>query len=933
MRLYQKSLLLASVSILAASQAFAQDASSASTEQVVVTGSRTIKDGTQAPTPTTVVSAESLEAVAPNTLASGLNQLPQFLGSAQSENINRGKTNGVNGQNVLALRGLGVQRTLVLFDGRRFISANSLGTVDVNDLPAQLIKRVDIVTGGASAAYGSDAVAGVVNFILDEKFQGFKANAQVGIAGRGDYDNYKLGVAWGDDFAGGRGHVIASLDVYKINNPGLRFNEDRPWAKTIGTAITNPVAGARPTRIRIPDTRDSASSFGGLITTAGPLKGIQFGPGGVIQQHDYGTLTNGSFQNGGDSTAVYDPYGWSGFQRPQATGFLHATYDLTPDLTAFAEATTTYQHGGYVSYYQYHDQVTSNPLTIFQDNAFLPATVRSTMVANNISSFSMGRFDTEYGPIGFLSTQKVYSFATGLKGKVLGFDFNSHYSHGWSIFSLNASGFKEQNYYAAIDSVINPATGQAACRSTLLFGLNPGCVPYNPFGQGSPSAAAVSYVTGIGARKDKYQQDAASIDARRDLFSLWSDPITVAAGMEWREESLTRTTDATQVSTIDFTGVRGGPPAEANRQGGYQTGNDLPFTGSYSVIEGFTEVNVPVVKDLPLIKSFDMNLAGRLTSYSTSGEVETWKIGGVYSPIDELKLRGTLSVDIRAPNLSELDGAGIVRGATSCCVNPLTKVAVSFSGVNNAGNPNLQPEIARTKTFGAVYQPDWLSGFNLSLDYYDIKMTKALAVGTEQDTLNQCLLQSVPIACSQLVTVAPTFVIWRQVYQNLANARTTGVDLEANYSVPLWDGQLSTRLIVNYLTEESTQTVGAKKIDLAGQYNRPYWRGLFQGTYAWDTWSVTGQGRFSGAGKFNRTFVEGIDIDNNRVKPVMYFDLTVTKDLTFQNTPFQAYFTINNLFDRTPPNAGVSNGVLDATDPNYYDEIGARVTAGIRVSL
>ena len=901
------------------------------TGDIVVTGSRAITNGARAPTPVTVLTAGNLRAAAPNTLAEGLNQLPQFAGSLKSEGATLSRLTVGNGQNILALRGLGPQRTLVLLDGRRFAPANSIGTVDINTFPSQLIQRVDVVTGGASAAYGSDAVAGVANFILDTKFRGLKGEASLGISTRGDYENSKVGLAYGTGFAEEHGRIVASIDAYALGNPWKNFADDRDWARPIGNFINNPVAGQFPLRIRSRDTRASNSSYGGLITTAGPLRGIQFGPGGTIQQHDYGSFTGTAFQEGGNETAVVDEQGVGAYQKPLVTAFVHGEFDVSPKFTVFAEATHTYQKVGYYQFYQYHNATAGNPITIFQDNAFLPQSVRSIMTANNLASFSMGRYDDDGGPgLSITSKQRLTSLTLGFRGSVAGIDYNGYYSRGRTKFEVSGPGYIEQRYYAAIDSVIDPTTNQPVCRSTLLLGLNPGCVPFNPFGNGSPSAEAIDYVTERGFRTDRYAQDVAGLEGRTSLFSLWSDPVSIAAGGEWRKESLVRTSDPISTSVINFAGVRGGPAGEANRTGGFQTGNDLPFSGSYRVIEGFVEANIPIVKKAPFLDALDLNLAGRVTHYSTSGTVATWKIGATYQPIPDIRLRATQSVDIRAPNLSELYGAGNAGGGVAGNVHPITRIPLTFIGNTLVGNPDLVPERARTLTAGIVFQPEALPGFNASLDFYRIKISKVLGVTERQQTIDQCLLQQIPSACSQILSIDGSVVRWAQKYQNLARAETSGFDFEAGYSFDLAGGRLTARLIVNRLNKLSTTNPGAAPIDAAGGYSRPTWRGNLQLSYASGGWDVFAQTRYLGPGKLNVTWNEGVDIDDNSVSDVVYLDLTVNRTLT---KAVRAFVSVTNLLDKAPPWSPVNNAILTAADTSYYDQIGRRVVAGIRFNF
>jgi iron complex outermembrane receptor protein len=279
----RQALFGSTLALLATSTALSQEQETL--EAVVVTGTRIKRDGYSAPTPTTIVTQEDIAAAAPGTVADGLNQLPQFQGSSTPQ-AGGVSANGAAGSNFLSLRNLEPHRSLILLDGRRFVAATDSGATDINTLPQNLIERVDVVTGGASAAYGSDAVAGVVNFVLDTDFVGWKGNVQGGMSTYGDSESVKASIAHGRPLAGGRGHLLFSAEYYKSEGIGP-YDDNRKW-NTRGSGRINNTTGVGPRTLVVKDGATvSAATFGGLIT-AGPLAGTQFLPGGIPAPFEFG---------------------------------------------------------------------------------------------------------------------------------------------------------------------------------------------------------------------------------------------------------------------------------------------------------------------------------------------------------------------------------------------------------------------------------------------------------------------------------------------------------------------------------------------------------------------------------------------------------------------------------------------------------------------
>jgi outer membrane receptor protein involved in Fe transport len=914
------------------SAALAQDAAAADPEQVeevVVTGSR-IASGFQTPTPVTVASAAQLQAAAPGNLADALNQLPAFKGSTRTTGVpTTSGTSGAAGQNLLNLRGLGTQRNLVLLDGRRIVASNTLGATDINVLPQQLVSRVEVVTGGASAAYGSDAVAGVVNFILDTRFQGLKMEVQGGTSTYNDAKSARFAVAGGRSFLDGRLRLVGAAEYAPQDGIGLLEFGGRDWLEQPYGQIPNPVSTGTPRILVLPNVRISNASYGGLITS-GPLKGTAFGPGGAPYQFDYGTITGNAFQSGGEGP---NPVGALNPWQLRQNAFLHLDYDISDNLSVFAEGLYARMHSKAQSYYSF-TYGSQNQFTIFRDNAYLPDSVRSQMLAQNLQSFTMGKSQRDLPPVGLEQRTLLQRFATGINGRLPGnWSYSVSYVHGRTDQDMTQPNFtRNRRLYAAADAVRDPATGQVVCRSTLA-GLDPGCVPLNVFGVGSTSPEAAAYILGDATKYLELTQDVVSADMQGDLgrFALPAGPISVAFGVEYRKEKADQTVDPISMETTDVTGVRGAPAAFQGRYGGFQTFNPAPLSGAYSIKDGYIEVGVPLLKDVPFADSLSLNAALRRTSYSTSGAVTTWKAGLNYQVNSELRLRYTRSRDIRAPNILELFNS-LTQGSANVIINNVTTQSTSFS----SGNPDLNPEKADTTTYGGVFQPSWLPGFSVSADYYDIVLNDAIGAITPQLTVDQCAAGN-QLMCAQIETTASGSVRIFTRPINLSYIKTNGWDFEVAYSRDVFDGRLTARLVANKLNTFVTETPGSPPRETAGSVGaagQPKWSGVLQLNYQRGPISVMAQERYIGRGLIDSTLVEGVDINRNRVDAVFYTDLTTKYTVPINGHESEFFLTVSNLFNKDPPPAPPQSTTFQQpTNAALYDTIGRYYTLGVRVKF
>ena len=906
----------------AAAQTSQPPAPATAVEEVVVTGSRLQTSTFQTPTPVTATSAEDLKAAAPRNIADALTELPAFNNNTRSETPATAATGGTNGQNLLNLRGLGPARNLVLLDGRRLPATNSAGSVDVNVLPQSLVQRVDVVTGGASAAYGSDAVAGVVNFVLNTHFEGLKGEVQGGASTYADLPSGQASLAWGRSFFDGRGHLIASAEIAAQKGLDADETTGRYWFDHPAGQIPNPF-GSRPKVIVIPDIRNRLGTYGGLITT-GPLAGMRFLPGGQLAPFNTGNVVGSTFASGGDGAKIniaFSP------DQLRSNAFLHGEFDVNEHLTLFAEGMYAYSHVTSGNYINPHTG-TSNQFTIFSDNAFLPAPVRQALTTAGVTSFKMGRYESDFPLVEIETITDVERVVLGGRGAIGGgWRYDAYYTYGQTNQELRENNLSiNRNLYAAVDAVRDPATGNIVCRSTLS-GYDPGCAPLNLFGEGAPSQAAIDFVLGDSVKYLTIKQTVAAVNVNGDLgdrLQLGAGPIAVAAGLEYRKESADQTVDPLSPLTTDFTGVRGFPPSQQGRPGAFNFFNPLPLAGSYDIKEGYLEAGLPVLRDAPFARNLDINGAVRRAEYSQSGGVTTWKYGVNWEINDSVRLRFTKSQDIRGPNILEL-----FNSATQNSNNQIYQGRTTQTLTINSGNPDLKPEKAITLTYGVVLRPAWVPGLQMSLDYYDIAITDAIGSLSAQQTIDQCAAGN-QLLCQQITVTPQNTLIVLTHGLNLNIQKATGYDFEAVYSTQLADGRLSLRLLANHQTEAYVQAPGSAPTLNLGEPTSPDWRASLQARYVRGPWSLFLQERYISESKFDASKAEGVDTNDNTAPPIAYTDLSASYRFDWLGADQEAFVSVSNLLNQKPP-VSTSNPTTFSTPSNAaYDRIGRYFTAGLR---
>jgi iron complex outermembrane recepter protein len=911
-------------------------ASSEVIEEIQVTGSRLGVQGYQQPTPVTTINAEKLQSDAHMDLPAVISQLPS-VGPMQSPNSGLGTQSisaGTGGMAIPNLRNLGTGRTLTLFDGVRVAPSSENGGVDLNLLPSSvLVSRIDVVTGGASAAWGSDAVSGVINVVLNRDFQGFAGNFEGAFNAEGTRQSGKVELSYGTDITD-RAHLILSGSYY--NSPDVVIPTETSWFES-QVLMPNPAyteTNDEPRLIHAENVGMSRATTGGLIFS-GPLSGTQFLEHGLPAPFHFGTVSGVRSMGGTFANPVYNNQAQNLTVPIESTQlFGHFSYDLANDITA----TLTLN-------YAVSDTANAGPsytrnVTIPIDNAYLDPSIVARMEDAGITSFELGTTNANNvniragdDPIDFGLgnwTNKIertlFRQVAGLEGSFGEWDWDVALQNSQiERFTRNTANPIVANYNLAVDAVrvtdANVGTsglpiGSVACRSTLTNPDN-GCIPLNVMGIGVASKNAIDYVHGSGAwGKVLFSQKTASAVIRGEPFSNWAGPVSVAAGLDYRWEEYEQTAD------------------ELSYARAYSIGNFQPVVASQNNKEAFGEINIPLVRDA-VVQSLDFNAAVRYTDYSSSGEVTTWKVGATSQVTEDIRLRATSSRDIRAPTLLGLYNPG--SSQVQIVLDPFRNNAPTNINTFIRGNPNLQPEIGETFTAGIVLTPRFIPGLSASIDYYRIDISDAFTQPIADVILRECvagrqtfcdLLQRDQNGILVSLNVSPV---------NAAFEKTEGFDFQLDYTRDAFDGQLSFSALGNMTTKLSSEELGRVRNPL-NSLNRaeegpPKFRGMFGLGYTTDRFDVGAQVRAIGSGYLNRQWGPK-DVDDNDVPAVAFVDLRGSYFFGDDNR-FQAYIAVDNVLDKDPPiisnDAAVAFSYFFApTRTELYDSLGTQFRVGFR---
>lgn len=908
-------------------------------DEVIVTASRTATNGLQAPTPTQVVGAEVIERQGATTVMEVLNQNPAFK-ATRSPGANATNTSSP-AQATADLRALGGQRTLVLVNQSRivpFAPASNLGvpiTTDLNLLPTIMIERVDVVTGGASALYGSDAVSGVVNIIMKKKYNGVEVTGQAGISQYGDYSTQRIAGIAGTSFSEGRGNIVVAADY--SNNDGMDDLYTRDWGRDEYMIVSNSqrtVAGTpgfgQPALILSPNVHNSLGAGGVIVSNIPGLTNMTFNPDGSIRPFQKGAIFGGQTMIGGEGESIIKGVAQiPDVQRFTVYGSLY--YEFSDSLTGYIE-------GGYSRSKGFLDGIAIRLASqrIEADNAFIPAQVQALLPAGT-QSFNISRIAYDMGKNFYNIINESPHGTIGLEGKLGGsWKWDAHASYGVNNYASNTFNSPiTANINFALDAVHDPVSGNIVCRATLQG--NPaaaGCQPLNLFGENNFSQAARDYILGEAWSRVKYDQLTAAANIVGEPFSTWAGPVVVAFGGEYRRETSALTAD----------------PIGSNN-GFLTAGNAVPYSGDFSVKEGYLETTVPLARDTAFFQSLSVNGAVRYADYSTVGGQTAWKVGAVWEPFDGLNLRIARSRDIRAPAINELFGPGSnVRNSVALVVDGKNKTA-NIPQNTSQGNPDVGPEFGNMFTAGFAYQGRGaLRGLGLSVDYYNIKIKDAITNLTTANIASLCS-NGDDYFCS-LFTYGPdpaapgerihTGLVAGSL--NVGAFEQEGIDATLSYGTSvgfLGDGgryslAASGTYILSAIVDSGTGAANAV-VDRAGENGManlgaiPKFRGNLSQTIGNRGWELTLQTIFISAGKQDVTYntLPTNTINDNRVPPVAYLNL-FGKIFVGDNKRYEMFWAVNNLLDKDPPPTPYS--ILNfPTNGQYYDKVGRNFVVGARV--
>ena len=940
--------IIAGASALAfAAPAMAQDADpQSSVDDVVVTGSRIVRQDYVANSPISTVTAEQIQARGDVNVEQILNQLPQVV-AGLSANSN----NPSNGSATVDLRGIGPSRTLVLVNGHRFVPYDKTNAVDLNSIPASLIERLEVVTGGASAVYGSDALAGVVNFIFKRNYEGFGIDTQYGISGYGDGEQFNASLTFGSNFADDRGNVTGFVGY--SDRDGFFPNSDRPWA-------TPSFAGGSGT-----------GEYGGLNNLAlNPYTAAGCPTANPCRRSFRTPGVPGPFNNDFSLAPTSDRYDFAPINLLQSPSerfnfALMGHYDLVEGVEAFAEVFYTDSRN--------NSQLAPTPATAISvpyTNFFVQNSPALLAYANSrpnpTANLDLSRRMSEVGARVQTNNTDVYQINTGLRAD-LGGDWKAeaYYSYGRTeLVTSIQNDVSRSRLNAAL-----AGGGTATSCAPAVRALFPTCVPVNLFGRNTITPAAANFIRLNFTDRSIFERNNAQLNLTGTLFELPAGPVGIAFGLEYREDVLAYTPDDAK-NTGDIYGFNA----------------ERAVSGRTTSKEAYFEAAVPLLKDAPFARSLDLELGARYSDYDTVGGVWAYKFGGSWEPVESLRIRSIFQRASRAPNVFELfqandqgfpavldpcttinPGTGAARtlsaGVRNFCtaqlgVDPVTSGFVAQNTQTESffyGNPTLNEETSDTVTVGAVWQPTFVPGLSMSLDYYDIKVDDYIGTifGGVSGVVGQCFAAG---AAASATTPAPVSsvaacndagiglpLIYRDAAGNLkaraplgnvSALQTSGVDFSTRYGwdVPwaggMWGDKLDIAVNLTYL--DSYELDGIEYKGTAGFYNinatLPEWKANLSLGYDIGPVRLAYSGTYYDAMDNQGNIPDFEDGGYLGTDAYWYHDLSGTYQATDN---IEMFAGVRNLLDEEPP---VFDNAPDGnTDPNTYDVNGRYFFFGARM--
>jgi outer membrane receptor protein involved in Fe transport len=971
--------LLGSAALLVVPAAYAQEQDREKPmEEVVVTGSRIVSTSLDSPSPVQTITSEDIQATGILNTQDLLLKNPTFGTPTLSRTNSNFLTSG-GGVSTVDLRNLGIDRTLTLVDGRRFVSGNpGSQAVDYNTIPAQFIERIDVLTGGASAVYGSDAVAGVVNIIYKKNFEGVAFDGQYGVSAEDDNEETQFGITLGTTTSDGRGNIMAHVG-YTKQGPVYSRDRERSAVDQISTG-----AGLTGDPAEIFDiTRPFYSSYapqGRFFTANGPAGGITFDHGGNVipwSTNGSATLAATGFNRSALRTIAVpvERYLFAGRGSFEFTenhsAFLEGTYASSNTTTKIepyplgAEDIYPATGGQVPAEFDVGGVLTRNP--IVPDVVFNSAADED---GDGLRDYYFTKRMADFGTRGATAKRDTFRVVGGLQGD-LGSESKWHYeafySFGQTKEAQNSGGqVNVLNFRNALEAIPDADdedgdgnTTEAICRDANARAQ--GCVPVNVFGWNTMSQGAIDYIEAPGSLTTFTRQRVLGANVSGELFEMPAGPLGVAIGAEYREE----------FSESEF---------DALTQAGLNAGNAIPPTrGEFDVKEAYVEANVPLLKDLPAVDQLSLRAAVRASEYSTVGSTLSWNGGLEWSPISSLRFRAIRALSTRAPNINELYSppsqtfpTGVqdpCLGVTATSSGAISDACRAAPGVNaniaangsftlnqsdvqgisgfDRGNPNLSEEQGNSWTIGAVWQPEniaVLDRFDFTVDYYRIDISDAIVQTDRNFILSQCYGGGNQSFCD-FVTRRPAAVGANSAgsiefldagVTNSGGEFAEGVDLTVAYAQPIGAGRLNARLSYTHLLDHYLIPLPDEDKDYsAGEVGDSKDRAYLTLGYQLGKFGGTLQTTYISAADLDDGFLAAFDLPRGAlgVGSAMYVDM----QLTWQPTDsYQVYLGANNLFDEEPPLliSGLPSDVTGTeTDAGTYDAIGRRWYAGVRMKF
>jgi outer membrane receptor protein involved in Fe transport len=846
----------------------------------------------------------------------------------------------------VSLRNLGTNRSLTLIDGRRRVSGSARSSaVDINMIPAAMVERVEIVTGGAAPIYGADAVTGALNIVTKRHVDGLTGSATSGISQRGDADIRSISLATGSAFAGGRGSVAIGATYSKIA-PLVFAQRYRTYVNSAANPDNTGANDGIPDRVTVPDFRQIYYAYAPSFYFNGNSYLVE---NGVPRAAGYDkTLFPGEFSygNGGDGRNLRD--------KDQLRGGLEAFAAMGRVDYAFAD---TIEYGVSFDYGRTrYEGIAGIPLhrddsrpswfggaggsVAYLDNPFLPPAVRKFMLANGLTRLNIERTYGNFPVMRELHDRKSFTLGQSLGGTLAGgLKWTAFYQYGRASDDVSTTDIPYTSHWiAARDVIADPVTGRPICRDAAARAA--GCVPLDIFSQEPASAALKAYVLGTRREKRTNTQSVLGANVTGRVFSLPHGDAALTLGIERRRETLKTRDDPLARTELTF-GLAG-----------YAAHPDLDVSSRIS--EAYGQLALPLLRDLPLARHLEIEGAYRYSKYSTTGDAHSWKVGGSWSPMQGLAFRATRSRSVRTPDFGEFFEGAIVRevgSITDPCEagdyyqNPTRSANCRALGIvapladfkmgpfiTTEGNPDLKPETADSLTLGVVLQPSLLPGFKATADYWDIDIRDAIIQYSDTVVMNLCVdLPSIDNIFCRSIDRDPldghvTAIRTRQI--NASRMRARGLDLSAAYGARLGSGRLRLGFNGTYLFEQRTETtpgVPAGNIRYEGDWQHPRFRGTLLTSYEAGDLNLNLDTRFISAGRLDVNAKSPEAYDDNSIPPVIYNDLSAYLSV---NKEFAIGFGVNNIFDILPPYAYTvyKNGTI-------YDNIGRFFYTKIKIKI